>query len=120
MDTFEALMKITSLLAEGRTQETLEYYGEKQDPEHPVPPLSECVEWLEKLLSSLSEDIKTKYRFELNGINNEIVDLKDGHYYERLHSRGIPLISTIGDRLQYRLEMLQDAIVNDKPGFLES
>ena len=117
MTTFEVLMKIVSLLAEGRIKETLEYCGE---PTESSPPLSECVHYLEKLLSSLPEDIKVKYFFELNGIKNEIADLKDGKYYERLHSRGVPLISTIGDRLQYRLELLIDAIANDKPGFMES
>ncbi|MGB4093661.1 MAG: hypothetical protein WBK46_17220 [Ruminococcus flavefaciens] len=120
MNTFEALMKIATLLAKGNVKESLEYYNEPADPEHPAPPLSECTHYLEKLLSSLPEDIKEKYRFELNGINNEIADLKDGRYYERLHSPGIPLITTIGYRLQYRLELLVDAIVNDKPGFMES
>jgi len=120
MNTFEALMKIASLLAKGKVKESLEYYNEAADPEHPVPPLSECTHYFEQLLSSLPEDIKVKYRFELNGIKNEIAVLKDGRYYERLHSPGIPLITTIGDRLQYRLELLIDAIANDKPGFMES
>ncbi len=116
MTTFEALMKIAALLAKGKVKESLEYYNE---PTESAPPLSECVHYLEKLLSSLPEDIKVKYSFELNGIKNEIADLKGGKYYERLHSRGVPLISTIGGRLQYRLELLIDAIANDKPGFLE-
>ena len=120
MNTFEALMKITSLLAKGRVKESLEYYNEPADPEHPVPTLSECVHYLEELLSSLPEDIKEKCFFELNGINNGIADLKDGYYYERVHSPGIPLITTIGDRLQYRLELLMNAIANDKPGVMES
>lgn len=117
MTTFEALMKIAALLAKGNVKESLEYYNE---PAESAPPLSECTHYLEELLSSLPEDIKVKYFFELNGIKNEIADLKDGHYYERLHSPGIPLITTIGDHLQYRLELLIDAIANDKPGFMES
>ncbi|MBQ8921750.1 MAG: hypothetical protein IJ060_06270 [Oscillospiraceae bacterium] len=117
MNTFEALMKIAALLAKGNVKESLEYYNE---PTESSPPLSECTHYFEQLLSSLPEDIKVKYCFELNGINNEIADLKDGRYYERLHSPGIPLITTIGDRLQYRLELLIDAIANDKPGFMES
>lgn len=117
MITFEALMKIAALLAKGKVKESLEYYNE---PTESSPPLSECTHYFEQLLSSLPEDIKEKYRFELNGIQNEIADLKEGHYYERLHSPGIPLITTIGDRIEYRLELLIDAIANDKPGFMES
>lgn len=116
MTTFESLMKIATLLAKGNVKESLEYYNE---PTESAPPLSECTHYLEELLSSLPEDIKEKYCFELNGIKNEIADLKEVHYYERLHSPGIPLITTIGDRIEYRLELLIDAIANDKPGFLE-
>lgn len=65
MTTFEALMKIAALLAKGNVKESLEYYNE---PTESSPPLSECTHYFEQLLSSLPEDIKKKYCFELNGI----------------------------------------------------
>lgn len=40
MNTFEALTKIASLLAERKVKETLEYYHESADK---APLLSECV-----------------------------------------------------------------------------
>lgn len=116
MNTFEALTKIAALLAKGKIKETLEYYGESPDS---APSLSECIQWIDELLSSLPDDIKTKYSFELNGIHNEIENLKTGHYYERLDRRGVPLISTIGDRLSYRISLLETAVMNGQPGFLK-
>lgn len=73
-------MKIATLLAKGKAKESLEYYNE---PTESSPPLSECTHYLEQLLPSLPNDIKVKYSFELNSINNEIADLKEGHYYEK-------------------------------------
>ena len=116
MDIFEALTKISMLLAESKVKETLDYYHE---PYEKAPPLDECVHWLEELVSSLPDEIQNHYRFEINGINNEIADLKNGHYYERLHNRGVPLISTIGDRLRHRISLLQIAVVNGEPGLME-
>lgn len=116
MNNFEALTKIATLLAESKVKETLEYYHEPADK---APPLSECVQWLEELLSSLPDDIKTKYSFELNGIHNEIADLKTGHYYERLEQCGVPMIFTIGDRICYRISLLETAVITGQPGFLE-
>ncbi len=116
MNTFEALIKISTLLAEGKIKESLEYYHEPTDK---APPLSECTHWMEELLSSLPDAVKERYSFEINGINNELADLKNEHYYERLQRRGVPYISTIGDRLQNRITLLQNAVENGQPGFLE-
>lgn len=116
MNTFEALTKIATLLAKGKVKETHEYCGESPDS---APLLSECIQWIDELLFSLPDDIKTKYLFELNGIHNEIEDLKIGHYYERLERLGVPLISTIGDRLCYRISLLETAVMTGHSGFIE-
>ena len=53
MTTFEALMKIATLLAKGNVKESLEYYNE---PTESAPPLSECTYYLEELLDAIAND----------------------------------------------------------------
>lgn len=55
---------------------------------------------MELLLLHMPDMAKERYSIELNSIHNELMNYKNGHYYEHLRSRGVPLITTIGKRIQ--------------------
>ena len=116
MTTFEKLHEVSVMLADGKVKETLEYYNEPSDE---APLLSECIQVLEKLLLSLPNDLQNRYSFELTCIKNQIAVLKKGRYYEKLQRSGIPLISTVGERINYSIALLEIAIETDQPGFKE-
>ena len=116
MNTFEKLHRISTLLADSKVKETLEYYNEPSDN---APLLTECIQQMESLISSFPDDIQERYRFEITGLKNQISTLKKGRYYERLQRSGIPLISTVGERIKYSVALLQIAAETNQPGFLE-
>lgn len=74
---------------------------------------------MELLLLHMPDIIKERYSIELNSIHNELMDYKNGHYYECLHSRGVPLITTIGKRIQILTTDLFQKVTEDRPGAAE-
>lgn len=97
-------------------KETRIYYGEDQDD---VPSLSQYVRGIETILADIPQEIKDKYRFELQSILNELSDCKNEHYYEKLRQRGTPLISTIDERIKYKVELLHIKVSKDAPSAVE-
>lgn len=81
MTVYAALLHIADALAEGKVKESQVYYGENADD---IPPLSEFISNMELLLLHMPDIIKERYSIELNSIHNELMDYKNGHYYERL------------------------------------
>ena len=116
MTVYTAMLHIADALTEGKVKESRVYYGENADD---IPPLSEFISNMELLLLHMPDIIKERYSIELNSIHNELMDYKNGHYYERLHSRGVPLITTIGKRIQTLTTDLFLKVTEDKPGAAE-
>lgn len=100
MTVFDALFQVAALFKEGRIKESREYYHESTDD---VPALAEAVEMFEKLLAYIPEEITRRYSMEFQSIRNLLEDYKERYYYERIRGRGVPLITTTGEKIDYLL-----------------
>lgn len=116
LSLIEQMRKIADLLADSRVKEYCEYCGESTEN---VPSLAQVVEGMNYLIEKFPSKLKEKYNMELCSITNQLLDLKNGHYYERIQSRGIPRITTIGERLQAIIADLYVKIAEYRPGAYE-
>lgn len=112
MNIFETLIKIADHMINGDVKETRIYYGENHDD---VPTLKQYVKGIETILADIPHEIRDKYHFELQSIYNELSNCKNEHYYEKLRQRGTPMISTIGERIKYKAELLYIKVTEDAP-----
>lgn len=116
LSLIEQMRKIADLLADSRVKEYCEYCGESTED---VPSLAQVVEGMNYLIEMFSSGLKEKYNMELCSIANQLLYLKNGHYYERIQSRGIPRITTICERLQVIIADLYVKIAEYRPGAYE-
>ncbi len=116
LSLIEQMRRIADLIANGRVKEYREYCKESMEE---VPSLAQVVEGMNYLIEKFSSGLKEKYNMELCSITNQLLDLKNGHYYERIQSRGIPRITTIGERLQVIIADLYVKIAEYRPGAYE-
>lgn len=113
LSLIEQMRKIAVLISNGRVKEYCEYCGNSTED---IPSLVQTVEGMNYLIEKLPSELKGKYNMELCSITNCLLDLKSGHYYERIQSRGVPRITTIGDRLQTIITDLYIKIAEYRPG----
>ena len=64
-------------------------------------------------------DIRSKYALELQDIANDLEILKNGFIYEIQNTPGIPKCSTVGTRLEKKLNKLLYTIEHNMPGEIE-
>lgn len=112
MTIFDALFQVAALFKEGRIKESREYYHESTDN---VPALAEAVEMFEKLLTYIPENITERYSMEFQSIRNFLEDYKEKYYYERIRERGVPLITTTGEKIDYLLSDVFIKAAENKP-----
>lgn len=113
LSLIEQMREFAVLISNGRVKEYCEYCGNSTED---IPSLVQTVEGMNYLIEKLPSELKGKYNMELCSITNCLLDLKSGHYYERIQSRGVPRITTIGDRLQTIITDLYIKIAEYRPG----
>lgn len=112
MTIFDALFKVSALFKDGRIKESREYYHECTED---VPALAETVEMFERLLTYIPKDITGRYSMEFQSIRNLLEDYKEKYYYERIGERGVSLITTTGEKIDYILSDIVIKVAENKP-----
>ncbi|MCI5845262.1 MAG: hypothetical protein MRZ94_05735 [Oscillospiraceae bacterium] len=112
MTIFDVLFKVSALFKDGRIKESREYYHECTED---VPALAETVEMFERLLTYIPKDITGRYSMEFQSIRNLLEDYKEKYYYERIGERGVSLITTTGEKIDYILSDIVIKVAENKP-----